>query len=72
MIGGWNIQYAVDAPGTGRVLKSIETEKVHVNETYWFSVPCYQQKGACSIYPVIFSLRRDAILSEVKCRRKVC
>ncbi|OUO24502.1 hypothetical protein [Eubacterium sp. An3] len=31
--GGWNIQYAVDAPGTGRILKTIETEKIHVNET---------------------------------------
>lgn len=31
--GDWNVQYAVDIPGTGKVLKAIETENVHVNET---------------------------------------
>lgn len=31
--GNWSVKYAVDIPGTGRVLKTIETEDVHVNMT---------------------------------------
>lgn len=31
--GNWSVKYAVDIPGTGRILKTIETEDVHVNMT---------------------------------------